>query len=144
MLRLLLIPTLLLLTACGPSSAQPREDANPAPSASSTIHEAQGNAAVWSALKPGRTYMRTASSGSMVPYLDSRSVLLLEPATAADLRPGDVGLYDDLRGGLTVHRVKEVRPDAVYFSGDNNRESDGWISAERVRWRVAGILYSNR
>ena len=30
----------------------------------------------------------------------------------------------------------------VLFKGDNNQAPDGWISPDRIKYRVAGILFT--
>lgn len=57
----------------------------------------------------------------------------------------DIALYErDPAQSLVCHRVKEVRKDGVLFDGDNNHYSDGWVSPDKIRWRVAGILFTKR
>lgn len=141
-LRHLLVLLALLPTGCGK-----REDLRPAPTSSFTKDQATIDARGWVARSPTeRSFCNVKGSGSMVPLFDSRSVLLLETVRGLSLVPGDIALYDDLKGGLVVHRVRQVGSTAVLFTGDNNDplQPDGWIASERIRWRVAGILYSRR
>lgn len=133
---------IMLLTACSK-----KEDLAPTATSSISKDRALLDAQAWALRDPSnRTLVSVADTGSMAPVIDSRSVLLLEPATGADLVGGDIALYDDLKGGTRCHRVREVSATAILFTGDNNRgtQPDGWIANGRIRWRVAGILYSKR
>lgn len=132
----------MLLGGCGK-----REDLRPAPTSSITKDQAILDASAWALRDPSnRSFSTVADTGSMVPLFDSRAVLLLEPAQGPDLVPGDIALYDNLRGSTICHRVREVSGTAVLFTGDNNDKlsPDGWIAHERIRWRVAGMIYSKR
>lgn len=122
-----------------------REDNNPPPSSSYTVLTVQVDAAQWVQRAPiTRTYSTVAASGSMLPMFGSNAILLLEHTDGTDLRAGDIATYLRDDGLSVVHRVREVGNGAVLFGGDNNDVGDGWISKERIRHRVAGILYSSR
>lgn len=135
-----------LVSGCGGSADVPREDRTPAPSSSLTKQDAIASAQLWAMFDTSRRgFCEVAPTGSMAPVIDSRSVLLLERVRPGDLRPNDIAIFEREPGKPSVcHRVHEVRPDGVLFSGDNNRGSDGWIRPERIQWRVAGILYTQR
>lgn len=128
--------------------ADSREPANPAPSSSITIEVATVDAYAWALRSPGkRSVSVVKATGSMLPVFGSNSVLLVQPATGFDLTPGDIAIYDTPAGQGIVHRVREVNErGAVLFTGDNNANtaSDGWIASERIRGRVAGILFARR
>jgi len=126
---------------------QPRELDNPAGSSGYTRLVVREEATRWAAAHPNRSWSEVLPTGSMVPVLDSGSILLLEKVTGTDLRPGDIAIY--ARPGLpnACHRVREVsKSGAALFTGDNNRgtQPDGWIASSRIQWRVAGILYTRR
>ena len=122
-----------------------RDDLRPAPSSPLTRQDALAIGALWKQSNPEkRDYCAVAPTGSMAPILDSRSVLLIERASADDLRKNDLSIYLASAVQSICHRVIEVRPYAVLFDGDNNRRSDGWIPAGRVRWRVAAIIFTRR
>ena len=133
----------LLLAAC-----QPRESATPAPSSHFPVEAITADAARWAAAAPSiRSYVRVAPTGSMLPVFGSNAVLLIERVQGRQLAPGDIAIYDDLNGGTICHRVRLVNErGSVIFTGDNNANtaSDGWIAAERIKWRVAGILYASK
>lgn len=120
-----------------------KEEVQPAPSSSITIEKVTSDAYAWALRSPGnRSVSLVAATGSMLPYFGSNSVLLVEPATGFDLVEGDIAIYDHV-----VHRVRSVNErGAVLFTGDNNANtsSDGWIAAERIRGRVAGILFARK
>lgn len=121
-----------------------REEKNPAPVSRMKKDEALMLAKLWAAGDPARrSFTTVASTGSMLPVLDSNSILLMERVTAGELRKNDIAIYESAKGDMSiVHRAKEVLPDGVYFEGDNNHRSDGWIKPDKVRWRIAGILYT--
>lgn len=126
-------------------SSVTRESANPAGTSSYSRMQVSTEAAIWTARSPERSWAQVAPTGSMLPVLDSNSILLREKVTGLDLRPGDIASYDDLKGGTICHRVREVNNrGAVLFTGDNNRNTspDGWIASDRIRFRIAGILYT--
>lgn len=141
-LLVFLICAAFMLTGCASVGMMDR----PAPSANVTKARAVADAAAWAKADPvNRTFTLVAGTGSMRPVIDGRSVLLLEKASGADLIAGDIGIYTrpDLKEGTTVHRaVMFNNRGEILFRGDNNIRSDGWVSRDRVRWRVAGILYS--
>lgn len=141
-----------LLVSCGPTETREASfgESKRAPSSSLDKSGAIGQAVLWTLARPGLTsYVQVATSASMLPYFDSSTVLLLEVATGRDLRVGDLALFERAGakpGDPTVcHRVTAVNPEtgACLFSGNNNAGvSDGWIPSDRVRWRVAGMLFS--
>lgn len=128
---------------------RPRELDNPAGSSSYTRQQVNAEAVQWAVRSPERSWSSVAPTGSMAPTLDSGSVLLLEKVTGLDLRPGDIAIYTKTGSEefAACHRVREVsKTGAALFTGDNNRGTspDGWIHNNRIRWRVAGILYTKR
>jgi hypothetical protein len=121
------------------------EQKRPAPSSSLTKSEAMEIGARWKQTNPAmRSYCEVHPTGSMVPILDSRCVLLLERVSADQLRKNDISIY--MRGDdVTVcHRVMDVRNGAVLFEGDNNPRSDGWVARDRILWRVTAIIFTQR
>ena len=102
-------------------------------------------AKAWTKQSPKHGWTYPQATGSMRPTLDERSVLLLERATARDLKAGDIVCYTvttDGSGDKTiVHRALAIAANGyVFFAGDHNRYSDGWIAPERICWRVAQII----
>ncbi|HTZ20407.1 MAG TPA: S24/S26 family peptidase [Opitutaceae bacterium] len=102
-------------------------------------------AKTWTDQSPRHGWTYPQATGSMRPTLDERSILLLERVTARDLKAGDIACYtvtSDGSGDKTIiHRALAIAPNGyVYFSGDHNRYSDGWIAPQRICWRVAQII----
>ncbi len=121
------------------------EQKRPAPSSSLTKSEAMQIGARWKQTNPAlRSYCEVQPTGSMVPILDSRCVLLLERVSAGQLRKNDISIY--MRGDdVTIcHRVMDVRNGGVLFEGDNNPRSDGWVAPDRILWRVTAIIFTQR
>lgn len=140
---LCLVAAALCLASC-----QPRESVTPAPSSHFPIEAIKADAAQWVAAAPSiRGYTAVKPTGSMLPLFGSNAILLIERITGRDLLVGDIAIYDDMNGGYICHRVRAVNErGAAIFTGDNNpgTASDGWITADRIRWRVAGILYASK
>ena len=145
----LLIVTAALLGGCGQPITEPSRDSHKSPPSSSyTLTTVRYDAARWVAQDPARrSWVNVAPTGSMLPMFGDNCVLLLERSDGTDLHVGDVALYDrEDRRGTISHRVRLIGDTAVIFTGDNNpgNGSDGWIAKSRIRWRVAGVLYSDR
>jgi signal peptidase len=83
-------------------------------------------------------------SGSMSPAMPAGAAIVVEPAGAADVRPGDVITYRSAsnRGLLVTHRVEELTQDdggrlAFRTKGDANEEADaGLVTRDRLIGRV--------
>jgi hypothetical protein len=137
----------MLWVATLPAAAREvlQEDIRPAPSSSLSKSDALSLAMLWKQTNPlARDYCEVGPTGSMAPVLDSRSILLLERITAADLKKNDISIYVHSAESTTCHRVIDIRPGSVLFEGDNNHEPDGWIPSDRVRWRVVAIIFTQR
>lgn len=145
MKRAFAVIALFMLLSC-----TSKEDVRPAPSSSMTKAEALTFAREhWVKFAPGNTYCDVAATGSMVPMFDSRSVLLLEPVTTAQLTAHDIANYATAPDGTgpdsITHGVTLVEGGAFIAEGDSNRNvNDGFIAGKRLRYRVAGILYTQR
>jgi len=123
-----------------------REEASPPPSSSYDMAIVMADAQTWASQSPGRIVGTVAPTGSMLPFFGSNALLLLEPVNGLTLTNGDVATY---KSGDTqvVHRVDYVNSKGdVIFHGDNNgnMNTDGYIAADKVAFRVAGILYAKR
>lgn len=146
--RLIAVVSFLILPlatlSCG--QRQAREDVNPAPSSYATRADALAVASIWVMRDPAnRNACEVRPTGSMAPAFDSRSILLREKLLRLeDLRAGDWGSYLTDDGTDVTHKVIEVRPGGVLFDGINNNRSDGWIAPERIKYRIAGILFTQR
>lgn len=115
---------------------------NPAPSSGLTLAEAQGIAQAWAAAAAQRAWSTPTPTSSMVPYLDSRSALLLERVTGP-VRIHDILVMNEGPGRENIcHQVVDVKGDHVYLDGKNSLWPDGWIPLTAAKWRVAGVIYS--
>jgi len=68
-------------------------------------------------------------SGSMEPRIQPGDVVAAMPIAAADIRPGQVVVFDDPNhpGHRLVHRVRQIRPDGrLVTRGDANPTDDGF------------------
>lgn len=139
---------LLLLFLPAILAAQFRdEDRNPAGSSSLTWAQGYALAGVAAAeLGEGFFVIAVAPTGSMVPALDSRSILIVESiAPGFKLRVNDICLYTRADVGTVCHRATVVRDDGwTFFAGDANSRSDGWINPRRIVGRVVAIIYTER
>jgi signal peptidase len=76
-------------------------------------------------------------SGSMTPGLHVGDVVIAAPATAADLTPGRIAVFDDPArpGRIIVHRVQKDLPDGTLITeGDANAAADSTpVPAAAVR-----------
>jgi hypothetical protein len=128
----------------GCSKQRPLEDQTPAGSSSLSVEQAKRIVAFASLSVPNGAFCEVAPTGSMAPVIDSRSVLLLERYIGQRLNVGDIVIFD--RGDIhsVCHRVVEIKQDAFYVSGDNNRNSDGWHKLSSIKHRVVGVIYTQR
>jgi len=135
-----LCASVILFSSCSQRSA---EEQQPAPSSSLTVGQAEAVAISWASYGNGRTWSHVMPTGSMLPFMDSRSVLLWEriDGATAQLRKGDVVSFD--RGDVknVCHRIVDLNTTSVYMAGDNTA-SDGWKPRTSVKMRLCGILYT--
>lgn len=134
----------LFLVGCGPQAT--KEGLRPAPSSSISKSEWWPVIKAWLEMHPKNTWAPIHATGSMAPYIDSTSIILIQVVKSTDLKKGDVANYIRSDGVRVVHSVVEVNErGAVLFSGDNNDglNADGWIPADRVWGRVAATLNTN-
>jgi hypothetical protein len=123
------------------------EKCNPAPSSHTAMERVAADAALWALLSSDRdrTYRSITATSSMTPFLDSRSIALLEVYRPGDpIFVGDVICFD--RGDVqnVLHRVEAVTATHVYVSGWNNLWPDGWFPKTVITHKLAGILYAQR
>lgn len=119
------------------------EKNNPAPSANIALGDAQAFGDQWAREDlANRRWSTPTPTSSMVPYMDSHSVLLLE-AVVSDVRLHDILVMDEGAGREnTCHRVTALKDGYAYIDGANNTWPDGWVPLTATKWRVAGIIYS--
>jgi signal peptidase I len=87
-------------------------------------------------LREGRAVELPASGSSMRPLIAPGGVVRVEPAGAADVRPGDVVLTDD-GGHLVCHRLVYVAGDRVVTRGDHTPGCDPPLPRASIVGRVA-------
>jgi hypothetical protein len=133
------------LVGCGPSSNTPKEDVNPAPSSSVTKEQAKALGFWWVIGDPNnRITGDVTPTASMIPYVDSRSILFLEKYTGQKLYVGDIVMFDRGDAKNVLHRIKDIKDGHVYMSGDNNMYPDGWFPLSAIKYRLAGQIYTQR
>lgn len=89
-------------------------------------------------LARGLSVQVVARGGSMWPFLLPGDVLTLAPP--GRLTPGLVVWVDGPGTAFgVIHRVVACLPGRVLTKGDALPRSDGWVSRERVRARVAAV-----
>jgi hypothetical protein len=86
-------------------------------------------------LREGRTVELPAVGTSMRPLIWPGGVVRVEPARAADVRPGDVVLVD-AGDGLVCHRLVYVAGDRAVTRGDDCRDADPPQPADAIIGRV--------
>ena len=74
-------------------------------------------------------------SHSMAPALLPGEYVYLDRRNAKDAQVGDI-----VSNGWATHRVTAANARAVYTSGDNNRQPDGWTKREHIEYIVRFIV----
>ncbi len=77
----------------------------------------------------------TARGGSMHPFIQSADTLVVRPIDPADIRVGDVVLYESSEGRMLVHRVvalSECPVRRLLVQGDSLPHPDGWIDSSQA------------
>lgn len=72
-------------------------------------------------LREGRAVELPATGTSMRPLFAPGDRILVRPARAADVRPGDVIVFLDPDHGLVAHRLIYATRAALHTRGDNSR-----------------------
>ena len=139
---------ILFIFGCSPSNELgPRklaEEENPAPRSSMSKIEATQYAIHIVLQSPGKRVMSfPANTGSMVPTIDSKSVIILEKYEGQELFLNDIVLFDRIDTNNVLHRINAIKGDSLYIKGDGNKSADGWFGKNRVSYRLIGILYTS-
>jgi hypothetical protein len=87
-------------------------------------------------LREGRTVELPATGVSMRPLIAPGGVVRVEPARAADVRPGDVVLVD-AGDRIVCHRLVYVAAGRAVTRGDNTLDCDPPQPASAIIGRVA-------
>ena len=62
----------------------------------------------------------------MLPVLHAGQIVAAVPTSYADLRLGDICIYRNFRGVLTIHRIVGGWSGKWVMRGDNNARADKW------------------
>jgi signal peptidase I len=133
----------LTLAGCGPSDRNTGVEKKKAPTSSVKYDDALQNALLISLLSEGSYASRIAPTGSMEPWIDSRSVVVIEPTDGKDVRIGQIVVWQVEDSPKILHRVVDANQTHVLTSGVANAQSDGWVPREKVTGRLYAIFYSS-
>jgi hypothetical protein len=132
----------LLLNGCSRNDVGDEKN-NPAPSSHLTLAEAQMMGAQWvQGDFDNRRWSTPTPTSSMVPYMDSHSVLFLHKVDGPVRLHDILVVYEGPGRENVCHQVVKLRGDAVYLDGKNNKWPDGWYPLSQAKWRVVGVIYS--
>jgi signal peptidase I len=96
--------------------------------------------------KSGRVRM-LVSGASMVPALRPGDLITVESASAGEISPGEIVVFE-LSGRLVVHRVVaktgNLREPLLATRGDRTRREDPLVSSVKIFGRVTQIERGNR
>lgn len=124
----------------------PKEVARPAATSSFSKQEIVQFASEWVNADPeNRLLGKPMATGSMVPLMDSKCVLILERVTDKTiLFESDICSYEKDDEKKVLHRIRKIEGDIITFRGDSNLKDDPYeIHRADVQWRVVGIFYTN-
>jgi hypothetical protein len=102
-----------------PASANPPSDRPPTTATAPAPHRPLRSLLAATLLREGRTVELPATGTSMRPLFTPGERILVRPARAADVRPGDVIVILDEEHGLVAHRLIYATAAALYMRGDN-------------------------
>jgi hypothetical protein len=94
-----------------------------------------------SLLQQGQMARIRAQGGSMRGRIESGQLVSLEPATTADLRPGDVA-FISWKGNYLLHLVLRVEAGRVLI-GNNLGKANSWVAADDILGRVPAVENEN-
>lgn len=100
------------------------------------------DAAMWAAGNPDRYYAAVADTHSMEPIINKNSVVLCVRNTGQSIRPGLVAVFNRGDTPRVLHTIAAVSGDSAYFSGYNNKSSDGWFPRSSIEGFVVGQLFA--
>ncbi len=80
----------------------------------------------------GQTVSTIVTGDSMVPFLGSnRDTVYLSPLTS-EPKKGDVVLFRRESGDFVLHRIRHVRLEGYYLTGDRQTVIEGPVPKERI------------
>src|SRR5262245_25540505 len=94
-------------------------------------------------LRRGRGLWIKARGGSMMPFLRDGDIAFVRPASAAQIRVGDVVCYESTGGRLFLHRVVDRQAGQVVTRGDALTSADV-VSLRKVLGTVSAIVRRGR
>lgn len=118
----------------------------PVPVSSLTAPQVYEDARAWVARDPAnREWATVTATGSMKPFIDEFSVVLLERTNAqTKFQIGEPVVFNRGDAPRVLHVIADQTETHVYLSGFNNRQSDRWFPKSSISSRVVGQLYSAR
>lgn len=82
---------------------------------------------------------------SMYPmFVPGRDEAVIRPLAGRRFRRGDVVLYRREGSILVLHRIWNVRPEGVYFVGDNQTQIEGPLHPQQIRGILTSFVRSGR
>lgn len=101
------------------------------------------DALIWVETDPVHRFAAlVADTHSMEPFFTSKSLPLCIRYAGQELPNGTVAIYNhDPAHQHVIHVIADQNADSFYFSGYNNRTSDGWFKKSTCEGFVVGQLY---
>lgn len=97
---------------------------------------------------------KVTNTNSMEPLFDDNTPVALEVINDKVLSeqpivPGDIVIYEKIIYDtlyLIIHMVTKINDSgkSFYFEGVNNYFPDGWVSMDKIMYRLLGIIYSKQ
>ena len=81
----------------------------------------------------GESVCTVVSGGSMVPFLSGNKDYVYLEVPKRRLRKGDIVLFTRTNGDFVLHRIKKIRKDGYYLTGDRQTVTEGPVSPEQIR-----------
>lgn len=143
--NIILMILLLVITGCAPtvktSVESIREKNSPCATSSFSSDEITASIIEWVKLdKQNRAISSAKTTGSMLPTIDSRTIIVLEKINNAT-----VIVEGDIVGtkNKVLHRVHSMQNNFYTLKGDSNNFLDDPVHRDDLEWRVVIILYTN-
>lgn len=131
----------LFAVCCGAGCGRSAPSFTPAPRSPETLDRVQLDAALWAARDPeNRFWAPVAATHSMEPVINEHSLVLCLRYRGQPFANGAVLVYDRGDNPRVLHVVADQTADAVYMSGYNNHDSDGWFPKASISGIVVGQL----
>jgi hypothetical protein len=124
------------LTGCG-------RGFDPAPRSVDSMQAVYADARAWAGRGENRYWSAVAPTGSMEPFVNEHSLLLMVKYTGQKLPNGTVASFrrsDDFPNVL--HVITDQNETHVYMSGYANKNSDGWFPKTSIHGFMVGQLYT--